>query len=47
MHFALRFTYIMYHIVLMPIYKRKSNQSDRIDNKFDIFIDNRYYSYDK
>ena len=46
-HFALRFICNFFRIVLISNYKRTYGQSDQIENKFDLFIDNWSYSYDK
>ena len=36
-----------YRIVLIPKYKPTYDQSDQIENKFELFIENWSYSYDK
>ena len=50
MHFALRFISKIYPIVLIPKYKRTYDHIDqinKIENKFELFIENWYYSCDK
>ena len=39
--------FIIYRVVLIPIYKRTYDQSDQIENKFELFIKNCSYTYDQ
>ena len=39
--------YIIYGFVLINNYKRTYDQSNQIENKFELFIDNWSYSYEE
>ena len=41
------YIYIIYGEVLIPNYKRTYDQSNQIENMFELFIENWSYSYDQ
>ena len=47
MHFSLRLYIYNLSPSTVPNYKRKYDQSNQIENKFELFIENWYHSYNE